>query len=144
MVTGHIDILAGPFHNCLPDLYNEHLHHSMYLYRVSQHYCHGHLGSVLEGGIWPEVAFAMRSWPLLLPTLLFSLSFFFFFYIFCFWPTLEKLPRLKMCFLQYFGITRRYGNFYFFWYSFLVCPNIILGGGGGISSSGVSPKWVKS
>ena len=42
----------------------------------------------------PDVAFAMRSWPLLLPT--FSLSLFF--SVFCFWPTSKKLPRLKICF----------------------------------------------
>ena len=35
-----------------------------------------------------------------------SLSFFF--SIFCFWPTLEKLPRLNICFPQYFGRTRIY------------------------------------
>ena len=76
----------------------------------------------------PEVAFAMRSWPLLLPSFslssivnhpwwrmkrswpLFSPTFFsfFFFYAFCFSPTSGKLPRLKICFPQYFGITRRY------------------------------------
>ena len=39
----------------------------------------------------PEVAFAMRSWPLLLPT--FSLSFFLsLFSVFCFWPT-SGIPR---------------------------------------------------
>ena len=30
------------------------------------------------------------------------------FYVFCCWPTSGKLPRLKICFPQYFGITRRY------------------------------------
>ena len=69
----------------------------------------------------PEVAFAMRSWPLLLPTFAFSLSFYFpsfafdplwgiscfffpgvssFFSVFCFRPTSGKLPRLKICFPQ--------------------------------------------
>ena len=43
-----------------------------------------------------------------------------FFYVFFFWPTSRKLPRLKICFPQYFGKTRRYmlkkivGNFNFF------------------------------
>ena len=32
----------------------------------------------------------------------------FFFSIFCFWPTSVKLPRLKISFPRYFGITRRY------------------------------------
>ena len=44
------------------------------------------------------------------------------FSVFCFWPTSGNLPRVKICFHQYFGITRRYmpkkifflGNFYFF------------------------------
>ena len=42
-----------------------------------------------------------------------------FFSVFCFWPTSVKLPRVKICFPQYFGITRRYmqkkkilGNFF--------------------------------
>ena len=47
----------------------------------------------------------MRSWPLFLPT--FAL-FFFFFYVFCFWPTLGKLPRLKICFPHYFGMKNIY------------------------------------
>ena len=41
--------------------------------------------------------------------------------VFCFWPTLGKLPRLKNCFPQCYGITRRYmqkkivwRKFYFF------------------------------
>ena len=62
----------------------------------------------------------MRSWPLLLPS--FSLLFLFFslfLSVFCFWPTSGNLPYVKICFPQYFGITRRYmqknvGNFYFF------------------------------
>ena len=29
-------------------------------------------------------------------------------YVFCFWHTSGKLPRLKTCFPQYFSITRRY------------------------------------
>ena len=42
--------------------------------------------------------------------------------VFCFWPTSGNLPCAKICFPQYFGITRRYmpkmkifflGNFYF-------------------------------
>ena len=37
----------------------------------------------------------------------------FFFYVFCFWPTSGKLLRLKICFPQYFGITRRYIIFLF-------------------------------
>ena len=57
----------------------------------------------------PEVAFAMHIWPLLLPT--FSLLFFFF-SVFCFWLTSGKLPCVKICFLQYFGITRRYMQFF--------------------------------
>ena len=28
--------------------------------------------------------------------------------VFCFWPTSGKLPRLKICFPHYFGLTRRY------------------------------------
>ena len=51
------------------------------------------------------------------------LSFFFlfsFFYAFCFSPTSGNLPCVKICFPQYFGITRRYmqkkifclGNFF--------------------------------
>ena len=39
-------------------------------------------------------------------SLLFLLSLFFF-YVYCFWPTSGKLPRLKFCFPPYFGITRR-------------------------------------
>ena len=47
------------------------------------------------------------AWPLLLP--LFSLSLFLsFFSVFCFWPTSGKLPCVKICFPQYFCITRRY------------------------------------
>ena len=37
----------------------------------------------------------------------FFLSSFFFFYAFCISPTSGKLPWLKICFSQYFGITRR-------------------------------------
>ena len=51
----------------------------------------------------PEVPFAMRSWPLLIPT--FSPSFYL--SVFCFWPTSGKLPRLNICFPQYY-------NFYCF------------------------------
>ena len=49
-----------------------------------------------------------------------SFFLFFFFYAFCFPPTSVKLPSVKICFPQYFGITRRYmqkknrSNFYFF------------------------------
>ena len=51
----------------------------------------------------------------------FSLFSFFFFSVFCFWPTSGNLPCVKICVPQYFGITRRYmqnkifflGNFYF-------------------------------
>ena len=39
-----------------------------------------------------------------------------FFYVFCFWPTSGKLLRLKICFLQYFGITRRYMHFFSFFF----------------------------
>ena len=60
--------------------------------------------------------------------LLFSFSFFLFFFFFFFFsafyfsPTSGNLPCVKICFPQYFGITRRYmqkkifflGNFYFF------------------------------
>ena len=41
-------------------------------------------------------------------------------YAFCYSPALGNLPCVKICFPQYFGITRRYmqkknlGNFYFF------------------------------
>ena len=42
-----------------------------------------------------------RSGPLFSPT-------FFFFYAFCFSPTLGNLPCVKICFPQYFGIPRRY------------------------------------
>ena len=50
----------------------------------------------------------------------FSLSLF---SVFCFWPTSGNLPRLNICFPQYFGITRRYMQkkyllgryFYFLW-----------------------------
>ena len=36
-------------------------------------------------------------------------SFFFFsLSVFCFWPTSGKLPCVKICFPQYFAITRRY------------------------------------
>ena len=49
----------------------------------------------------PEVAFAMSSWPLF--TLTFSI--FSFLYVYCFWPTSEKLPRLKFSPSPYFGIT---------------------------------------
>ena len=48
-----------------------------------------------------------RSWPLFSPTFFFFF-FLFSFYAFCFSPTSEKLPWLKICFPQYFGITRRY------------------------------------
>ena len=41
-----------------------------------------------------------QSWPLFSPT-------FFFFNAFCFSPTSGNLPWLKICFPQYFGITRR-------------------------------------
>ena len=49
-----------------------------------------------------------------------SLSFFLFSLssVFCFWPTSGNLPCVKICFPQYFGITRRYmqkkmlGNFF--------------------------------
>ena len=50
----------------------------------------------------------------------FFLSFFFlsfsFSYAFCFSPTSGNLPCVKICFPQYFGITRRYmQNKYIFW-----------------------------
>ena len=45
----------------------------------------------------------MRSWPW--PLLLLSGSFFFF-HVFCFWPTLGILPKVKFP-PSYFGITRR-------------------------------------
>ena len=46
----------------------------------------------------------------------------FFFSVFCFWPTSGNILWLKICFPQYFGMTRRCmqkkiffeGNFYFF------------------------------
>ena len=60
-----------------------------------------------------EVAFAIRSWPLLL-----QLSVFLSLYVFCFWPTSGKLPRLKICFPQYFGITRRCIQLFFYIYHF--------------------------
>ena len=52
----------------------------------------------------------------------YSLFLFLFISVFCFWPTSGNLPCVKICFPQYFGITRRYmqkpkkklGNFYFF------------------------------
>ena len=55
--------------------------------------------------------------------LLLSSFFFFFFSAFYFSPTSGNLPCVKICFPQYFGITRRYmqkkifflGNFYFFY-----------------------------
>ena len=53
----------------------------------------------------PEVAFAVRSWPLLLPT--FSLSLFSLLSFFVFFLRL-LLSRLKKISPQYFGITRRY------------------------------------
>ena len=43
-----------------------------------------------------------------------SLSFFPFSSVFYFWPTSGKLPRLKICFPQYFGINRRYMQNWFF------------------------------
>ena len=63
-----------------------------------------------------------RSWPLFSPTFFFLSFFFFLFsYAFCFSPTSGNLPCVKICFPQYFGITRRYmqkifclGNFYSF------------------------------
>ena len=36
------------------------------------------------------------------------LSYFFFLSVFCFWSTSGKFPKLKFCFPQYFGRTRRY------------------------------------
>ena len=48
-----------------------------------------------------------KAWPLLLPS--FSLSFFLSLsFVFCFCPTSGNLPCVKICFPQYFGITRRY------------------------------------
>ena len=52
----------------------------------------------------------------------FHLFYFFFFSAFYFSPTSGNLPFVKVCFPQYFGLTRRYmqkkifllGNFYFF------------------------------
>ena len=44
----------------------------------------------------PEVAFAMRSWPLLLPTFSQSLL------------LLTHFSSLKICFPQYFGTTKRF------------------------------------
>ena len=61
----------------------------------------------------PDVAFAMRTWPLLLPTFGLSLL-----SVFCFWPTSGKLPRLNICSPQYFGTARR--NMHFF------CCNLYL------------------
>ena len=51
-----------------------------------------------------------RSWPLFSHTFFFFLLLFFFFfsYAFCFSPTSGNLPCVKICFPQYFGITRRY------------------------------------
>ena len=48
-----------------------------------------------------------RSWPLFSPTFFFFL-FLSSFYAFCFSPTSGYLPCVKICFPQYFGITRRY------------------------------------
>ena len=70
-----------------------HIYHSMY-------FGPGGFACATRGGV------AMRSWPLLLPTFALSHSLSFF-YVFCFWPTLGKLPRRKFRFPQYFGITRR-------------------------------------
>ena len=47
-----------------------------------------------------------------------SLFFLFSFSVFCFWPTSGKLPRLKICFPQYFGITRRYLQNKYCFYNF--------------------------
>ena len=62
-----------------------------------------------------------RSWPLFSPTFFFFS--FFFFSAFYFSPTSGNLPCVKICFPQYFCITRRYvqkkiGNFDF-WAFFL-------------------------
>ena len=48
-----------------------------------------------------------RSWPLFSPTFFFSSSFSSFFSAFYFSPTSGNLPCVKICFPQYFGITRR-------------------------------------
>ena len=63
-----------------------------------------------------------RSWPLFSPTFFFFFLFSFFFSAFYFAPTSGNLPCVKICFPQYFGITRRYmqndfflGSFYFFY-----------------------------
>ena len=53
-----------------------------------------------------------RSWPLFSPTFFFFFLFlsfsFSFFSAFYFSPTSGNLPCVKICFPQYFGITRRY------------------------------------
>ena len=50
------------------------------------------------------------AWPLLLSSFSLSFSLFLssFFSVFCFWPTSGNHPCAKICFPQYFGITRRY------------------------------------
>ena len=53
-----------------------------------------------------------------------SLFFFLFPPVFCFLPTSGKLPRLRICFPQYFGITRRYMHSFFLFarFFFFSCP----------------------
>ena len=52
-------------------------------------------------------ACAMHSLAIVI-TIVQSLFLSYFFSVFCFWPTSENLPCAKICFPQYFGITRRY------------------------------------
>ena len=53
-----------------------------------------------------------------------SVFLFSFLSVFCFWPTSGNLPCAKICFPQYFSITRRYmpkkGNFWAFFLHFIV------------------------
>ena len=53
-----------------------------------------------------RLACAMCSLAIVI-TIIHSFSLFFSPSVFCFWPTLGNLPSAKICFPQYFGITRR-------------------------------------
>ena len=66
-------------------------------------------GSYWPRRLWgpsPEVEFAMRSLPLLLPT--FSLSFFLSLFCLLLLTHFGETPKAENLFPQYFGITRRY------------------------------------